>query len=95
MPMNARSSDRSASPWFFRRSSSWRTRTFIDPAAAWVKVTAAMRSTETPLSIAPAISETSMWVLPVPADASTKHPREVVWIGGVMVAPGVPSGSGA
>ena len=58
-----------------RRSSSWRTRSFMLPAAAWVKVTATMVSTGVPAAMTSTMRSTSAVVLPVPAEASTTQLR--------------------
>ena len=81
VPMKARSSDRAASARRActtgsssparRCSSSWRTRSFMLPAAACVKVTATMVSTGVPAAITSTMRPTSAVVLPVPAEAST------------------------
>ena len=54
-----------------RCSNSWRTRSFILPAAACVKVTATIVSTGVPAAITSTMRSTSAVVLPVPAEAST------------------------
>src|ERR1017187_3940930 len=98
VPMKARSRLRAASPRRCRtlssgsparrRSSSWRTRSFMLPAAASVKFTPTWLSPAVPAAMTSSMRSTNAVVLPVPADASTTQLRSRSEIGtGVIWTP--------